>query len=84
MANIQAAQSAEMRAKGEAMIQQADKLLCESWNERMWSDGDTPCVRGPVRRDRPRPASQPPHLFEAYDRRHAFASLQRSHTPDLG
>jgi hypothetical protein len=26
---------AEMRAKGEALIQQADKLLCESWNERM-------------------------------------------------
>ena len=22
------------------MIQQADKLLCESWNERMWSDGE--------------------------------------------
>jgi phage FluMu protein Com len=21
-------------------LQQADKLLCESWNERMWSDGD--------------------------------------------
>jgi hypothetical protein len=40
MANILAAQSAEMRAKGEAMIQQADKLLCESWNERMWSDGE--------------------------------------------
>ena len=37
MANILASQSAEMRAKGEAMIQQADKLLCESWNERMWS-----------------------------------------------
>ena len=35
-----AAQSAEMRAKGEAMIQQADRLLCESWNERMWSDGE--------------------------------------------
>ena len=35
MANILAAQSAEMRAKGEAMIQQADRLLCESWNERM-------------------------------------------------
>jgi hypothetical protein len=34
MANIPAAQSAEMRAKGEAMIQQADKLLCESWNEK--------------------------------------------------
>ena len=40
MANILAAQSAEMRAKGEPMIQQADRLFCESWNERMWSDGE--------------------------------------------
>jgi hypothetical protein len=40
MANILAAQSAEMRAKGEAPIQQADRVLCESWNERMWSDGE--------------------------------------------
>jgi hypothetical protein len=40
MTGILAAQSAEMRSKGEAMIQQADKLLCESWNERMWSDGE--------------------------------------------
>jgi hypothetical protein len=40
MTGILAAQSAEMRAKGEAMIQQADRLLCESWNERMWSDGE--------------------------------------------
>src|SRR6202795_4026733 len=40
MTNILAAQSAEMRAKAEAMLQQADKLLCESWNERMWSDGE--------------------------------------------
>jgi hypothetical protein len=24
----------------EKMIQQADRLLCESWNERMWSDGE--------------------------------------------
>src|ERR1700736_1381930 len=39
MTGILAAQSAEMRVKGEAMVQQADKLLCESWNERMWSDG---------------------------------------------
>jgi hypothetical protein len=38
--NILAAQSAEMRAKAEAMLQQADRLLCESWNERMWSDGE--------------------------------------------
>lgn len=24
----------------EALIQTADKLLCESWNERMWADGE--------------------------------------------
>jgi hypothetical protein len=35
MTNILAAQSAEMRTKAEAMLQQADRLLCESWNERM-------------------------------------------------
>jgi hypothetical protein len=40
MTGILAAQSAEVRAKGEALIQQADKLLCGSWNERMWSDGE--------------------------------------------
>src|SRR5271155_2767799 len=40
MTNILAAQSAEMRAKAETMLQQADRLLCESWNERMGSDGD--------------------------------------------
>jgi hypothetical protein len=39
MANILASQSSEARAKGEALVQRADKLLCESWNERMWSDG---------------------------------------------
>jgi phage FluMu protein Com len=40
MTNILAAQSAEMRAKAQTMLQQADRLLCESWNERMWSDGE--------------------------------------------
>lgn len=39
MTTILAAQSADDRAKGEALIQRADKLLCESWNERMWADG---------------------------------------------
>jgi phage FluMu protein Com len=39
MTTILAAQSAEARAKGEAFIRQADKLLCESWNERMCADG---------------------------------------------
>lgn len=39
MTAILAAQSAEARAKGETLIKQADRLLCESWNERMWADG---------------------------------------------
>ena len=29
-----------MRAAGEAMIREADDLLCQSWNERMWPDGE--------------------------------------------
>ena len=40
MANILAARSAEARARGEALMQEADRLLRESWNERMWSDGE--------------------------------------------
>lgn len=40
MTAILAAQSAEARARGEALIRTADKLLCESWNERMWADGE--------------------------------------------
>ena len=39
MTTILAAQSADARAKGDALIRQADKLLRESWNERMWADG---------------------------------------------
>jgi hypothetical protein len=50
MASILASQSAEMRAKGEAMIQQADKLLCESRNERMWSDGESARALAPIGR----------------------------------
>lgn len=37
---ILAGQAAEARTKGEALIRQADKLLCESRNERLWADGD--------------------------------------------
>jgi phage FluMu protein Com len=40
MTGILAAQSDELRSKGESLIRQADKLSCESWNERMWSDGE--------------------------------------------
>jgi hypothetical protein len=39
MTSILAAQSADARAKGEALTRQADRLLCESWSERMWADG---------------------------------------------
>src|ERR1700724_4383074 len=40
MTGLLPAQSGEMRAKAESMLQQAARLLCESWNERMWSDGE--------------------------------------------
>jgi hypothetical protein len=40
MTTILASKSAEARAEGEALIRTADRLLCESWNERMWADGE--------------------------------------------
>lgn len=39
MTTILATQSVEARFQGEALLRRADKLLCESWNERMWADG---------------------------------------------
>jgi hypothetical protein len=39
MTNIFATRSAEKRRAGEALIREADNLACQSWNERMWSDG---------------------------------------------
>jgi len=35
-----ARQSEDLRARGEKMIREADKLSCESLNERMWADGE--------------------------------------------
>jgi hypothetical protein len=40
MTTVLARRSAELRAEGEALLRQADKLLAESWNERMWADGE--------------------------------------------
>jgi phage FluMu protein Com len=40
MTTILAAQSTEARTKGNALVRNADRLLCESWNERMWADGE--------------------------------------------
>ena len=39
MTHIFAERSAEKRSEGEALIREADNLSCQSWNERMWSDG---------------------------------------------
>jgi hypothetical protein len=39
MTRIFAERSAEKRRGGEALIREADNLACQSWNERMWSDG---------------------------------------------
>ncbi len=39
MAGILAAQAADLRGRGEALIREADSLTCQSWNEKMWSDG---------------------------------------------
>ena len=39
MTTILAAQSAEARAEGEALIRTADRLASESWNELMWASG---------------------------------------------
>lgn len=45
MTGILAARAEEMRAKAFAMIREADNLACQSWNERMWSDGE-PAING--------------------------------------
>ena len=39
MTRIFAERSAEKRREGETLIREADNLACQSWNERMWSDG---------------------------------------------
>ena len=40
MTRIMADRANEKRAAGEALIREADDLACQSWNERMWSDGE--------------------------------------------
>jgi hypothetical protein len=39
MTHIFAERAAEKRREGEALIREADNLACQSWNEKMWSDG---------------------------------------------
>jgi hypothetical protein len=52
MTKIFAERSEEKRRLGEALIREADNLACQSWNEKMWSDG------GPVD---PSPTIDPSH-----------------------
>jgi hypothetical protein len=40
MTRILADRATEKRAAGKALIREADDLLCQSWNERMWADGE--------------------------------------------
>jgi hypothetical protein len=66
MTTVLAQQSHELRARGEALIRQADKLLAESWNERMWADGEPidpsptidQAINGGYRSRRPRSAGR--------------------------
>ena len=39
MTTLLSRRSEERRAEGAALIREADKLLSESWNEKMWADG---------------------------------------------
>jgi hypothetical protein len=39
MAGFLTKRSEEKRRVGEALIREADNLACQSWNEKMWSDG---------------------------------------------
>lgn len=64
MTTILARQSAEARTKGEALIKQADRLLCESWNERMWADG------GPI--------DPSPSVDQAINGAHAWLEIECS------
>jgi hypothetical protein len=52
MTRIFAERSAEKRREGEALIREADNLACQSWNEKMWSDGGpidpSPTLAGPL------------------------------------
>ena len=50
------------RREGEALIREADNLSCQSWNERMWSDG------GPI--------DPSPTIDQGYQRREFLAGDQ--------
>jgi hypothetical protein len=68
MTGILAEQSVEKRRLGEALIREADNLACQSWNEKMWSDG------GPAQ---PSPTRQRSWRSPPYGRDHTAALPER-------
>jgi hypothetical protein len=59
MTGILAERSEEKRRVGEALIREADNLACQSWNERMWSDGGSAQPSPTIgRRNRRRPSDR--------------------------
>jgi hypothetical protein len=42
MAGILAEQAQLKRRVGEALLREADNLVCQSWNEKMWTDRPRP------------------------------------------
>jgi hypothetical protein len=75
MTNILATQSAEMRAKGEAMIQQADKLLCEAGTSGCGRTGSRSIHRR--RSTRPSMVAFPSWRSSAHDARRRATSTSR-------
>jgi len=64
MTGILAEQSNKCRSEGEALIREADNLACQSWNERMWSDGG--------------PAQPPPTIEQAINGGYPWLEVQCS------
>src|SRR5258705_13892678 len=67
MTGIFAERAAEKRRDGEALIREADNLACQSWNEKLWSDGGpidpSPTIDQAINGGFPRAANQNPGGF---------------------
>jgi hypothetical protein len=91
MTKIFAERSAEKRREGEALIREADNLSCQSWNERMWSDGapidPSPTIDQAINGATSRQHAfmiSPCDWFAKNARRLESARLRASHAPHLG
>jgi hypothetical protein len=64
MTTIYAERAAELRTQGEALIRDADSYACQSFNERLWSDGG--------------PADPSPTVDQAINGGYAFLEIECS------